>query len=279
MSKSEMQRWDVKSDRNSLGAVGILEFLERGGDLVSPRGDMRAFSIAKCPTQNRGQLEAYINARTAYVKTHGWETHLPSFGSEDYGDSADLDTQTICVIVSDVASQAFVAGMRLTPYPQPEDCLSFSMLHRAANMQRIARRSASWFEIERCIKSGGTLWDITRLVPGPTAKQRARAEDTKDAICRMIGTAMFATERRPNDIWLYLATANFRRLLVERGVQHEILCSGKVSTIDHSDSMLTATRPSEILQHRDLDSRTRQQILRGFEDIGGSSKIHGAAGA
>lgn len=56
MSKSEMQRWDVKSDRNSLGAVGILEFLERGGDLVSPRGDMRAFSIAKCPTQNRERL-------------------------------------------------------------------------------------------------------------------------------------------------------------------------------------------------------------------------------
>jgi hypothetical protein len=166
-------------------------------------------------------FSTWLQARQKFMEARGW-----SNGNDL--DIYDEDPHTIQVL--NLRGQSIEAGLRLTPHRHIEETLSWSWLPDALKQEAQGHLP----------EVPGGVWDLTRLVPGDVAPERAA-----QSLIELFGAGYELTNQ--DDVsprWVFATTIPFYKYFRQKGIEFTPIIQGRFSPHDKTDSVFCYADPA-----------------------------------
>ena len=199
-------------------------------------------------------FQDWLELRKQFVDAQGWLE-----GAESDFDRYDADHRTLHIVTT--REGKIVDGLRLTPFDQLQDSLSWSMLTPEMRQEAESKLPAGE-------KIGG--WDLTRLVVGDGVGEM---KELVQSFMEMLGAGYALTSKiEDNPRWFFVTYQPFFMFFARQGIEFTALAKGQISEGDPYECVLSYADPAERTEWLSNATGTRfttnyESVIRGMKSV------------
>jgi hypothetical protein len=192
-------------------------------------------------------FQEWLDLRKQFVDAQGWLE-----GSNSDYDRDDANPKTLHIVTK--REGKIVSGMRLTPFDQPQDSLSWSMLTDEMKQEASAKFP---------INGRWNGWDLTRLVVGDGIGDM---KDLVQSFMEMMGAGYALTNKVEDDPqWLFVTYQPFFMFFARQGVEFTALAKGQISESDKHECVLSYVNTKARTEW--LSNTTNERFRANYDSV------------